>query len=266
MTFGTGTFIGLAALLVALACSPPPPPIAEAKGAIVYGADSRIEGYDLGEDPRRSSAVALLDPEGMSLLRGAAAAVPTAQQRFGLCPDERFSGQPSVVACSGVLVGSRTVLTAAHCLSGWSCETGGLVVGLELTRDGVLAPPPEDRWFRCAGAWVGSSATQRMGDRADVGAAEDWALIRLDRAALTGHVPSIAEEVPPPGATVSLWGHPQGLPLKVDPSGVVIERPEACISRPFRAALDGFGGSSGSGVFDEASSLGSIWEGDRTMR
>lgn len=156
-------------------------------------------------------------------------------ERRGLCPGERFADEPSIAGCSGVLVSSDVVATALHCLGG---QGPPLWVVFDY-RNGKNATPgaavPADDAYR-AELWKHSSA-------------DDWALLRLDRA-VVGRSPAIIRPSRPtyvsPGEYVFAAGHPDGIPLKVTRSGKVVRT----TGNRFVTNLDLFRGNSGSPIFD----------------
>jgi MYXO-CTERM domain-containing protein len=182
---------------------------------------------------------------------GAAVAIeaPELAAVAGLCADERFSAQPSVVRASGVLIADDLLVTAGHVFKGdEDCRRFRYVFGYTL-EPGETAPHVErDDVYECA------ELVQRIESPLDARCQWDLAVIRLSRPVHAGLVP-VQLRSGPTGATavagepLAVIGFPSGLPAKVDLGARVID-PRAEHGDYFTLDSDTFFASSGSGVFD----------------
>jgi hypothetical protein len=170
-----------------------------------------------------------------------AAGLPAVKKR--LCRAERFQDQRHYSNCSGVLVSPDTVLTAAHCID--EHNPAEIIVMTDLRVERGRAPPLElaasDPRLRRV-AW---SVAYRSPGGHDIG------VLRL----AGGVGPGRAIELPEGedglkrGQPVYALGHPNGLPMKLAPGGVV-----RSVYDPvdFGTNLPIFRGNSGGPVFDAA--------------
>jgi hypothetical protein len=210
----------------------------------IYGVDDRVEPFDLPAGSvlrqRAASTAAIVSEKLVESLGGGVVRLK-GDSVESLCPGERFSSQPSVAACSGVLVADDLVATAGHCIEDASCAKARIVFGFAM--DGSDRDPREvdaDDVYRCTAVVA----------RAAQSGADDFALIRLDRkAAGRAPVPMRTSGEIAVGTRVAMLGHPLGMPLKAA-TGARVRR----IAGPdsFVANLDAFAGNSGSPVFDAA--------------
>lgn len=212
--------------------------------AVVYGTDDRVEVYETTSDVHRAvaeSAIAMQvssaqvddsSPGDVQIL-----AAGTLGEAEMLCAGERFADQPNPGDCSGTLIDARHILTAGHCVL--SCDASqAWVLGYRYVSAGTLATLTTDDVYRCA-----SVVTRRI-----TGSSGDYAVIALDRE-VVGHAPALVDRAQPPaGASLTLIGHPDGIPMKIA-GGAHVVRSGATT---FTATVDAFAGNSGSGVFDDA--------------
>lgn len=232
--------LGFAALL-ATACTPA---VGASSAEVVYGSDDRVEVYEATSNTHRAiaeSAIAMqvstsqIDDSNPADVR--IAAVGTVGEAEMLCAGERFADQPNPGECSATLIDARHVLTAGHCVARCSAGTSW-VFGYRYVAPGTLATLTTDDVYSCA------SVPARR-----ISTGGDYAVVTLDRD-VVGHVPvEVGRTRPlPTGTSLTLIGHPDGMPMKIAGGANVVDPGSAT----FTATVDAFAGNSGSGVFDDA--------------
>lgn len=209
---------------------------------VIYGADERLEVYEVSPGPVRTVATtavpALLRATSLSIAGDRVTPLgPTAGDEHGLCPDERFVNQVSGVGCTAVLVDDDLVLTAGHCLNDRPCADQRYLFGWYYDAPGLLRDTLTSDVFSC---WQ-IVLSANVGDR-------DFAFVRLDRPAAGAPV-AVRPTRPSLGETLSLVGYPTGLPAKVVESGTVTS---TTVGSSFRVRVDALPGNSGSPLLDAA--------------
>jgi subtilisin-like proprotein convertase family protein/V8-like Glu-specific endopeptidase len=220
------------------------PGIHDIHDKVIYGDDDRKDPYQVDQVRIRNwadSTVALIKNNSLNLQgNGNYGVSPTTYgQSMGLCPQEPFFHQTSAAFCSGSLVGEDLVLTAGHCIQNTTdCASTSLVFGYD-AKDGK-DPALEVKGtnvYRCS----------RVVKQILEGAGTDFTVIQLDRK-VVGHapLPLRRQGVVSVGDSLTVIGHPSGLPTKIAGGGMV----RSVNDKYFVSNLDTYGGNSGSAVFN----------------
>ncbi|MFN7453665.1 MAG: trypsin-like serine peptidase [Pseudobdellovibrionaceae bacterium] len=212
----------------------------------IYGDDGRHEVYEgaaIWQKVSQSVGGFLFAKSYTELSDGGIQIHPeTLKQRYELCDGESFENQPLGPDCSGFLVGGDLVITAGHCLRGKSCPRGVWIFNYEKEQLGrVRNRYTAAEVYRCSEVLSASK-----------GATQDHGLLRLDRAPGLPFL-KLSMKLPKRGDSLTVVGHPSGLPKKIGTGGAV--RAIAKNGAYFTTNLDTFGGNSGSPVISESTGL-----------
>lgn len=239
-------------LAVALLASSIPLSVSAQYGKPLYGQDDRLEiveasvGYDvLARSVAAVISVAQLaaNPAGQTVAESKA--IPSSKE---LCAEARFSRQPRIAVCTAFLVDRDLVLTSGHCVvpdgdrdqGGLPCSDAAFLFDFRVDARGDFSWRVRDSQIRHCLAVVEHEYAPRR--------SRDWALVKIDPVDDRAPLALASTGEAPPGSTLSVVGHPQGLPLKVALGARVI-RVESQAS--FLTDSDTFQGNSGSPVFAE---------------
>lgn len=214
-----------------------------ASDPVIYGEDNRIDTYESRNVmyQRLASATAAQVPlEQIEFFgRNAALKGPTlAESMWNVCSEERFSKQPSLSKCSGVLVAPDLLVTAGHCVMSISdCRNYAWVFNYKLrnSRQKQVVVRQRDV-YRCK-----EIVTFEM--------TKDWdyGIVRLERVVANRTPVKVATQKPKVGTPVLTIGNPSGLPQKIADGATV----KSVSEWEFRANLDTFEYGSGSPVFNQ---------------
>lgn len=219
------------------------------ESAVVFGSDDRREPHEVdtvhAEIAREQVAVRIVD-WAVDLTEPSTPRITyerTLGESLDLCEGEPFADQIAPGSCSATLIDERHLLTAGHCVgSAAECtESHYWVFGFYVDETGEHAPLDADDVYQCARVVVSNER-------------DDYSIFELDRD-VRGREPvevALHEGGLPLGTSVTLVGFPDGIPVKVDSGGVVVY---SALDRYFRATVDAFDSSSGSGVFDDEGRL-----------
>lgn len=249
--------IMLTVLMVISSCSPekfanttaPTPEETKFSANVIYGADGRLDLYQVTDDRLKSWARSTVALVKNSDLINSGSITTLKVKNYGndmnLCSDEKFREQDTAAFCSGTLVAPDVILTAGHCIASVTdCQNTSFVFGFAIQSEGVLPKTVEtSEVYRC----------KEIIKQTLVNTGADFAVIRLDRS-VPNHAPHPVRDQGDVNADASLVviGHPVGLPTKVTTGGSVRSTAAAGY---FVANLDTYGGNSGSGVFNLSTGL-----------
>jgi len=232
------------------------------RAEVVYGADDRLEVFAHPSATHRAlaeSAIAIQMDEGWldrtDPMDVRITFTRTLGEAYMLCPGEPFAEQIDPGTCSGTLIDEQHLITAGHCVDE-AADCGGSkvwVFGFRYAAAGTLVTLTEDDVYGCARV-LGFLNSPFV----------DHAVLELDRP-VAGHVPAPLRPIAgslPDGTPVTMIGHPNGIPMKIDSGGVVTwSSPDALF---LRATVDAVAGSSGAGVFDTDGNLVAVLYGGAT--
>jgi len=222
----------------------------EDRGRLIYGADDRLEYFELTD----TALLRVFDSEVMlvesSLVSSAAdggfdvdaLAFGTFGEFYGLCESEPYADQPVPGSCSGFAVGDDLLVTAGHCITGPAdCADTTFVFGFRMN-DAKTATSH----FKADDVYSCIEIVSRVDD-----GSLDYAIVRTDRpiighAALPVRRSGAVEDLPPGGDELFMVGHPTGLPAKIAGGAMAQGGGNADY---FEANVDAYGGNSGSLVF-----------------
>ena len=212
---------------------------------VIYGEDDRKDIYQSTNEMYKqlagSTAAMIAESALYPQEDGTVLVKSTTLEQDGICSDARFAKQTAAAVCSGFLVGDQYLVTAGHCIQELDdCKKYSWVFGYaNQVEEKLTQIIPQDEIYKC------TKIVSRSLDRAT---SNDYALVKLDRV-VTGHAPltfrkagKIADK-----AALVVIGHPSGLPSKIADGATVRSNTNKYY---FQAALDTFGGNSGSAVFD----------------
>jgi hypothetical protein len=247
----------LAALALA-ACAPDVAPLEDVHSPVVYGADDRVELFQVAEPLREAvaaSTVALIPRSavGRDATGRVTITAPTLGEAQNLCAGERFSDQPAAAFCSGVLVDDDVVLTAGHCTRVFALQDFVAVLGYGFTAPDQLEAAPDDV----------IDVREILSERLDPRGATprlDFAWLRLARRAPARRRPAALrmDRAPLAAATpLVVAGAVNGAPLKVDAAGRVAD-PRADQLDYFISDTDTSHGASGAPAFDAAGAVAGL--------
>ena len=216
---------------------------AAAQDPLIYGADDRLDRYEVGAAPLRAlmdntvavMSASALTPSGGGWRIATSSTLATAQL---VCLSEPYRDQPTTAYCTGFPVATDKIVTAGHCINATNCGSTRFVFGYHMldantANDTVGA----DDVYGCA----------EILERQETATA-DYAVVRLDRP-LTGHdaLDFRRSGSAPVGTALFVIGHPSGLPSKLAGGASVRANSNSAY---FEANLDTYGGNSGSPVFN----------------
>lgn len=213
---------------------------------VIYGDDDRLDLYDVNDKgllELADSTVALIQSSRIKVKSDGTAdiALSSYKNNYNLCSTEPFINQKTAAFCSGSLVGKDIVITAGHCIRNQSsCSDTKMVFGFGIKQSDGVTPSNVS-----ANEVYGCKEIIRRVQSGDT----DYSVVRLDRSVTNHKTLKINRgAVVPNGTSLTVIGHPSGLPTKVASAGLV----RSSNSIYYVTSLDTYGGNSGSAVFNTA--------------
>lgn len=212
---------------------------------VIWGEDTReTSGFSVVESTLGSATAQLILKDHLFKdLNGTYSTFPKPYQSSRpFCPDERFLEENVLGFCSGVLIGSNTILTAGHCLpDAERCNETLFTFGR--TQEKATAMKFDaDEIYSCKRIIKTFSNALR-----------DYALIELDRNVTQIWPVSLGQaNTLKAGESVLSLSYPMGLPLKKDRGEIISNSIEGAY---LRAKVDTYAGSSGSPLFNSRHEL-----------
>jgi V8-like Glu-specific endopeptidase len=205
----------------------------------VYGGDQRVDMYDVHDQNVLRVADSTVSVFNIGNLKtdgdGFSINMSPMSRTMHICTDEKFADQPTPADCSGVLISSKQILTAGHCVSHLNCKTTAFAFGYRMSVAG-LTP----NHFSAASVYNCENVISRSNTDS-----LDYAIVELDRDVLDHTPVPIAQAPIESGESIYLLSHPAGTPLKYSPPVPVL----TSTPNHFSAEVDALGGSSGGAVF-----------------
>jgi V8-like Glu-specific endopeptidase len=226
--------------------------LGESQAPVVYGTDNRTDVYAHTNATLRARAQqstvalmqsAMLNTSNPNNVTFNAYSLGTAQN---LCTTERFRDDPAAAFCSGTLIDNDLVLTAGHCFNTISCADTRFVFNFYRTSATALQPVTTQDIFSCQSIVVRQYSFDVNGKY------QDYAIVRLDRAATPRFTPAPIRpwsSALPQNQSVSVIGSSSGIPFKIDSGGTVRYGNPSTLDT-FVDTTDTFPGNSGAGVYE----------------
>lgn len=168
---------------------------------------------------------------------------PTVASEFGVCATEPFAQECAAAACTAVLIGKRTIATAAHCVDGGRHLKQSFVFGYELQQ-------PTGKARRHYSKDHIYTATQISIAYDEFWPMRDWAVVVLDReVAGVEPVERRTNGAVKKGDKLYTTGHPAGMPRQEASEGQVTDD---TFYYMFMSDNDTLERSSGSPIFNRA--------------
>lgn len=222
-------------------------PFSQSGNKAIYGKDDRIDVYEANSKGKKlsSSIVALVKTSNLQQKSsGYRLATNNYGESMSLCSSVRFYQQPTSAFCSGVVIGSKYILTAGHCKA-VSCDQTAIVLDFDMTSSSSARQNFSSKQvYRCQSVVAKGESSN-----------SDWMIMAMDRdfeqnLAVKPSSKTTAGQAD--NKSFTIIGHPSGLPKKLAANGQYLLKESPHI---FRTSLDSYQGNSGSPVFNTQSIL-----------